>query len=445
MDDKSVTTFDFTQVLPAEITEKILHLLNAYELSTFQLVCVKWREIANTDYLWIHFCISRGWLKYGVSFDILKEESWNPNPFSNSSSSSPLFVLNVPGNTRLSPICKWKHVFIRMEHLNLNWRKGRYTVVAALKSHTDKVTAFDCQDNCLVSGSNDRTVCIWDLRTCKCIRKVEGYSNTITAVKILGSLAVFGLGDGCIHVINTTTGDHELTFLGHSDCISHISVDHYFVISASSDCTVKVWSLISKELMHTMTLHTDEIECMFSYGNHVATGSWDRTLILWCVETGVCVHQYVGHNEVVSCCQFDSTKIVSGSYDGDVRIWSCQSGHCIHLLSGHRGEVYCVVYNDYCIASGSSDSTIILWSHLGILLHTLSEHMGIVRCLHINEERLVSGGDQRMIIVWDFKSGKKLAVLHRNPTKLHLMWVGETKLITASPEKSGTMTLLSFW
>jgi len=36
-------------------------------------------------------------------------------------------------------------------------------------------------------------------------------------------------------------------------------------------------------------------------------------------------------------------------------------------------------------------------------------------------------------------------MVHRNPSLLHLMWVGQTKLITASPEKPGTITVISYW
>ncbi|KAL8580762.1 hypothetical protein ACOMHN_018434 [Nucella lapillus] len=79
------------------------------------------------------------------------------------------------------------------------------------------------------------------------------------------------------------------------------------------------------------------------------------------------------------------------------------------------------------------------------LLHSLREHLGVVRCLHINGQRLVSGGDQKMVVIWDYRAGKKLAVAHRHPTRLQRMLVTDTRIITASPETPGTITVLSFW
>lgn len=43
------------------------------------------------------------------------------------------------------------------------------------------------------------------------------------------------------------------------------------------------------------------------------------------------------------------------------------------------------------------------------------------------------------------QNGKLLNEVHRQPTKLHLMWINDTKLVTASPEKPGTVTILSYW
>lgn len=44
-----------------------------------------------------------------------------------------------------------------------------------------------------------------------------------------------------------------------------------------------------------------------------------------------------------------------------------------------------------------------------------------------------------------FQTGQLLNVVHRNPDLLHLMWVNETKIITASPSSPGNLTVISYW
>ncbi|XP_062501703.1 F-box/WD repeat-containing protein 7-like [Corticium candelabrum] len=96
--------------------------------------------------------------------------------------------------------------------------------------------------------------------------------------------------------------------------------------------------------------------------------------------------------------------------------------------------------------AGSALSTCkVLTASLGLCLHELKEHLGIVRCLHLTRTRLVTGGDVRKLIIWDTERGEMCNIIHRNPTSLHQMWVDDTRLITASPDAPGTITIINFW
>lgn len=44
-----------------------------------------------------------------------------------------------------------------------------------------------------------------------------------------------------------------------------------------------------------------------------------------------------------------------------------------------------------------------------------------------------------------FQTGEQMNIVHRHPSLLHQMLVTETKLITASPERPGTIAVLSYW
>ncbi|ELU15602.1 hypothetical protein CAPTEDRAFT_195238 [Capitella teleta] len=57
---------DFAVYLPREIMEKVLSYFSARELSQIALCNKLWRDLSNTDALWLHQCMIRGWLKYGV-------------------------------------------------------------------------------------------------------------------------------------------------------------------------------------------------------------------------------------------------------------------------------------------------------------------------------------------------------------------------------------------
>ncbi|XP_070181266.1 F-box/WD repeat-containing protein 7-like [Littorina saxatilis] len=442
---KTVTAEEFTLVLPPELSEKILQYLSPWDLCQFQQVCMQYREVGNTDKLWLHYCLVRGWLRFGVSNSILHEAPLYTK-LTNVSGTSPVFELCVPEETRLSPLCRWKNVYIRMRHLSNNWALGRYTVSPMLRGHTDKVTAMDCEGYTLVSGSNDKQLKVWDIRSCECMRTMRGHTDTVSAVKLKGQYVITGCGDSGVRVFDLKTGKVCFSFQGHGGSVDHIQIIGNLVISGGTDRTLRVWDLTNKCLLHTLRGHDDDIECVTAHKGMVLSGSWDRTLILWKIDSGKMIHHYQAHSEAITAAQFDEVKVVSGSADGDVRIWSVNTGQCTMELSGHPdNEVYCVVYNAEVIAAGYSDSIVRIWGHDGSLIHCLKEHLGVVRCLHINNERLVSGGDQKKIVIWDYREGKKLNVAHRNPTRLQQMLVTDTRIITASPETPGTLSILSYW
>ncbi|KAK7487027.1 hypothetical protein BaRGS_00021697, partial [Batillaria attramentaria] len=342
---------EFTLCLPHELSEKILQFLAPWDLCQFSMCCVHYREVANSDRLWLHQCMVRGWLRYGISTNILSEIPLYTKE-TNVSGTSPLFRLFVPEDTRLSPLCKWKHVFMRVTHLNKNWALGRYTVSPVFRGYT------------LVSGSHDKQLKVWDIRTCECIRTIRGHTDTVSAVKIKDHYVITGCGDSAVRVFDLNTGKVALSFQGHSGSVDHIHIIDSLVVSAATDRTLRVWSLTQKCLLYTLRGHEDDIECVAVHGHRVVSGSWDRSLILWDIDTGKLLLQCMGHTEAITSAQFDERKAVSGSADGDIRVWSLDTGQCTVVMSvGADNEVYCVAYNSEVIASGSSDSNVRLWSH----------------------------------------------------------------------------------
>lgn len=58
---------------------------------------------------------------------------------------------------------------------------------------------------------------------------------------------------------------------------------------------------------------------------------------------------------------------------------------------------------------------------------------------------LYDAGDQKKVIVWDPLKGIPLNAVHRNPSLVHLMSVSDTRLIVATPEGPGSVTVMSYW
>ncbi|KAJ7337129.1 hypothetical protein OS493_009982 [Desmophyllum pertusum] len=435
---KPLLAVDFVASLPKELAERIFSYLPVKSLCRVAQCNRLWRERSNHNAVWYRLCVQQGWDRFGE--DLLQ------TPHTPASQGSNIPIPSTEGFPLKPATCRWKNIYIRALSLDKNWAQGRYSVAALLRGHKDPITCMACDGSSIVSGSSDNTVRVWGVKMAKCVLVLDSpHTDSVRCVQLKGSLCATGCADGVIRLFDLKSGRCLRSFQGHAGGVEHLRFDGSTIISASSDLTVRVWNSDTGKLLHTMIGHSDEIQVLVARDELVITTSWDETIRMWNVTSGTCLLTLRGHTEAVYCCDFNDKKIISGGGDGLIKIWDAHTGDNTFTLVGHTGEVYCLQFNDDVIVSGSADSTVRLWSHQGVLLHTLEEHIGVVRCLCLSGNRLISGGDRKRIAVWDVKEGKLLSVLHRNPTLLHLMWTDDTKLITASPDTPGTITIINYW
>lgn len=129
--------------------------------------------------------------------------------------------------------------------------------------------------------------------------------------------------------------------VGHRAAVNVVDFDEKYIVSASGDRTIKVWTANTGDFVRTLTghrrgigenlliylkiflLHSYDfseisfyIACLQYRGNIVVSGSSDNTIRLWDIEHGSCLRTLEGHEELVRCIRFDDKRIVSGAYDG---------------------------------------------------------------------------------------------------------------------------------
>ncbi|QRW09231.1 WD40 repeat protein [Ceratobasidium sp. AG-Ba] len=176
-----------------------------------------------------------------------------------------------------------------------------------LQGHTGWVNsvAYSHDSAYIVSGSEDKTVRIWDAHTGKQVgQPLQGH-----------------------------------TLLVNSVAYSH---DSTYIVSGSLDETVRIWDAhTGKQVGQPLQGHTRSVYSVaYSHDSaYIVSGSDDNTVHIWDAH-----------------CAY----IVSGSLDKTVRIWDAHTGKQVgQPLQGHTGSVYSAAYShdSVHIASGSGDST----------------------------------------------------------------------------------------
>jgi WD40 repeat protein len=96
----------------------------------------------------------------------------------------------------------------------------------------------------LVSGSDDRTIKLWDLKAPRLISTLIGHSTWPNCVAISPDGQTFVSGEHkTIKIWQLNTGREISSFTGHSDWVNCVafSPDGKILASGSADNTIKIW------------------------------------------------------------------------------------------------------------------------------------------------------------------------------------------------------------
>ncbi|KAF7591225.1 hypothetical protein BBP40_001830 [Aspergillus hancockii] len=186
--------------------------------------------------------------------------------------------------------------------------------------HADYVKALatpGSHSSWVASGGLDHKVYLWDLNGGGEVLNIDACGGDSTAkgsVYALGavsSVIASGGPESVVRVWDPKSGKLITKFVGHTDNIRDILVnrDGDTIMTASSDQTVKIWSLTAGRCMHTLTMHNDSVWSLYS--NHPQLSvfySSDRSGLVAKTDTryapdieqGLCVATLQEHDGVVN-------------------------------------------------------------------------------------------------------------------------------------------------
>lgn len=294
-----------------------------------------------------------------------------------------------------------------------------------LEGHLDAVRSvmFDPQGETLASGSFDKTVNLWEVRSGKLLRTLRGHQEKVYSV-------AFDPQGGTL-------------------------------ASKSVDKTVNLWEPRSGELLRTLTGNHDSFSGVVfdPQGETVASGSVDRTVNLWEARSGKLLRTLKTHQEWITSVAFDpqDSTLASGGGDGTVELWDTRNGKQLQPLAGHQGAVRTMVFDpqDSTLASGSDDGTVRLWAaRSGKLLRTLEGHTQWVNHVAFSPDGrlLASKSGDHTTRLWRCDSWETVAIIQTqnswtpalafHPTLPLLATAGSSEPYTPEDERS---RLIHLW
>ena len=127
----------------------------------------------------------------------------------------------------------------------------------------------------IASGGLDRKISLWDLNGAgqkleipvgEEGEEINREKGSVYALGVTDSLLASGGPESIVRVWDPRTGKRITKFVGHTDNIRDVLInqDGDMIMTASSDQTVKVWSMTAGRCMYTLTMHDASVWCLFS-------------------------------------------------------------------------------------------------------------------------------------------------------------------------------------
>lgn len=315
--------------------------------------------------------------------------------------------------------------------------------IRTLVGHTSGVRCLQFDDTKLLTGSMDNTTRLWDWRTGKCLRTFQSHTGGVISVHFDAQYVASGSMDQTIRVHDYKTG---ATFLlrGHTDWVNSVKIDSASrtLLSASDDCTVRLWDLDTRQCIKVFEGHVGQVQQVLPLplefelddadlmpGDKDDDGSSTASSPL--------VHNHHHHHHQSTAADsslpfwpYDPERVapprymLTGALDSTIRLWdvhapaapvphsqSASPGSqqpppsttaCLRTFFGHVEGIWALAGDHLRLVSGSEDRTVKIWDpRTGKCERTWTGHAGPVTCIGLSDSRLVTGSEDcevRMLV-----------------------------------------------
>lgn len=254
------------------------------------------------------------------------------------------------------------------------------------EEHTDLVYALCQVGDLVISGSKDKSIRIWDATSGRLRHQpLLEHRSSVHCIIADETQDIFISGDSAGRILSwqlSTGALQQDISKAHHGCVMGVALNDRYFVSASHDCTAKVWDR-SIVLAHGDTKggepfprkvlrgHTSAILALVLTDEKAITAGKDCKIRVFDLDTGTCLKKISSHENLIvtlAICK-DQQHVISAGADPDILIHNVDSGDIIaRLESGHGHIIRSLLFikDEDIFVSGSYDKTVVIWQQDGV-------------------------------------------------------------------------------
>ena len=377
----------------------------------------------------------------------------------------------------------WNLLLFAKEHEIRVVDQSRKKIVGLLHGHEDEVHSISHsgrRGEWILSGSRDRTIRLWELPSCRCVRTIGGLDASVDAVylsrsgsfllALIGgnSLRIWDVGILCRRsehlrapiLLCQISSSEELSrrqseMTAYQEDLNDAIERNDYATATSVVNNIRNlpgWDAVRSELpwdslmqkclrekpldavcLHTLIGHEDKITSVaLSLDGRLAVSTGkDETIRLWNTQTGQCVKVLTGHQDWIRdiALTWDGRYLLSGSWDTTARIWNTGEGKCVRILNDRVRSISRVAFHPLgrITAIATAAGSVLLWDVVSDrVVGNWSAHQGGVNSITFNRDGrfLITGGDDAAICIWETTSQRLVRKLVRGKLPITAAKIG---------------------
>ena len=281
-----------------------------------------------------------------------------------------------------------------------------------------KSLAFVPGTSTLLSGSSDKTVCVWSLAKLDKVAELPGHRGRVWSIAAGNDIAATACSDGVVRLFNVPEATQIGEFHGHRGDVYTVDTDFQgrHIVSGGYDQSVIIWDAPTQAPETTLKGHGGAVTAVLfdPTGKIVVSGGKDLTVQLWDVRSYLATMQLAPVLGEVTGLSADPsfTRILAATKDSTNRIWDLRMTDSVMLLKGHNNSTKHFVRARFgptgqTVIGGSDDGKIYCWDATTgkIIDKVRANHTGVFDVVWSTHAHMfASCGDEEIIHLWEPKA-----------------------------------------